>query len=157
MGGRGMEKECSELKNIEKLVSRGISTWHSRVGTKFHLKMTLLNFRIKLTQKGYFPTKWTENCHRILHIQINLDSKFQLQQTILIFGTNFQKSTLSVENRKKEHHYWILHIRINPNTIFQVNLAIAIFLYQICPKRVAIFSYLKQIKLTPPLSFAYSN
>ena len=30
---------------------------HSRVGIKFRLKMTLLNFRIKLTQKGYFRTK----------------------------------------------------------------------------------------------------
>ena len=125
MGGRGMEKECSELKNIEKLVSRGISTWHSRVGTKFHLKMTLLNFRIKLTQKGYFPTKWTENCHRILHIQINLDSKFQLQQTILIFGTNFQKKYTS--SRKQKNHYWILHIRISLSTNFQLKLTIAIF------------------------------
>ena len=33
-----------------------------------------------------------KNYHRIPHIQINLDSKFQLQQTILIFGTNFQKN-----------------------------------------------------------------
>ena len=30
---------------------------YPRVGTKFRLKMTLLNFWIKLTQKGYFQTK----------------------------------------------------------------------------------------------------
>ena len=67
----------------------------------------LLIFWIKLTQKGYFRTKKNENYHRILHIQINLDSKFQLQQTILIFGINFQKkkSILPVENTKNEHHY----------------------------------------------------
>ena len=53
--------------------------------------MTLLNFWIKLTQKGYFRTKKNENYHRILHVQINLDSKFQLQQTILIFETNSPK------------------------------------------------------------------
>ena len=63
--------------------------------------MTLLNFWIKLTQKGYFRTKKNENYHRILHIQINLDSKFQLQQTILIFGTNFQKKYTSGRKHKK--------------------------------------------------------
>ena len=41
---------------------------HSRVGTKFILKITLLNFWIKLAQKGCFRTKENENCHRILHI-----------------------------------------------------------------------------------------
>ena len=81
------------LKKIENLTSGGAggetSIRHLRVGTKFRLKMTLLNFWIKLTQKGYFRSKKNENYHRILHIQINLDSKFQLQQTILIFGANF--------------------------------------------------------------------
>ena len=103
-----MEKECSGGENIEKLIGgeggRGrTSIRHSRVGTKFRLKMTLLNFWIKLTQKGYFRTKKNENYHRILHIQINLDSKFQLQQTILIFGTNFQKKYTS--SRKQKNHY----------------------------------------------------
>ena len=40
-------------------------------GTEFCLKLTLLNFWIELTQKGYFRTKKEENYHRILHIQIN--------------------------------------------------------------------------------------
>ena len=68
----------------------GTSMRHLRVSTKFCLNFNLLNFWIKLTQ-GYFRTKTNENYHRTLHIQINLDSKFQLQQTILFFGTNFQK------------------------------------------------------------------
>ena len=42
--------------------------------------------------------KKKENYHQTLHIQINLDSKFQLQQAILVFGTNFQ-------TEKNEHHY----------------------------------------------------
>ena len=64
--------------------------------------MTLLNFLIKLTQKGYdFLTKKNENYHRILHIQINLDSKFQLQQKILIFAKNFQKKYTSGRKHKK--------------------------------------------------------
>ena len=73
------------------------------LATKFHLKLTLLDqtFWIKLTQKGYFRTKKKENYHRILHIEINLDSKFQFS-TILIFETNFQKkSILPVKIRRK--------------------------------------------------------
>ena len=81
-----------------------MSIKQSRVGTKFRFKMTLLNFWITLTQKGYFRTKKNENYHQILHIQINLDSKFQLQQTILIFGTNFQKKVyFRTKTQKNEH------------------------------------------------------
>ena len=58
-------------KKIEKLISK--EDGGERL-TKFHLKVTLLNFWIKLTQKGYFRTKKDENYHRILHIQINVDS-----------------------------------------------------------------------------------
>ena len=59
-GGRGrfgVEKECSGWKKIGKLPSGGTSFRHSRVGTKFCLKMTLLDFWIKLTQKRYSRTK----------------------------------------------------------------------------------------------------
>ena len=58
-----VKKECPGWKRIDKLISRGGGGWggtsisHSRVGTTFLLKMTLLNFWIKLTPKGYFRTK----------------------------------------------------------------------------------------------------
>ena len=42
-----------------------------------------------------------EDYYRILHIQIKLDPKFQLQQTILIFGTNFQKKYTSTQKQEK--------------------------------------------------------
>ena len=37
----------------------------------------------------YFQSKKEEKYHRILHIEVNLGDKFQLQQTILIFWTTF--------------------------------------------------------------------
>ena len=54
------------------------------LGTKFFFKLI---FWTKLTQKGYFQSKKREraNYRRILHIRINLGSKFQLQETTLIF------------------------------------------------------------------------
>ena len=58
-----------------------------------------MNFWIKLN----FQTKKNENYHQILYVHINLDSKFQHQQTICIFGTNFKKNILPVENTKNEH------------------------------------------------------
>ena len=67
-----------------------------------------------------------ENYHLILHIQINLNSKFQLEQTIWIFGTNFKKKHTSAQK----------HIKINMRfQFFGTNF----------PKRVTIFC-LKRIK-----------
>ena len=75
------------------------------LGTKFCLKMTLLNFWTKSTQKGYFRSKKKkekkkENYHRIPHIRINQGSKFQLQETFLIFKTN----VTSGQKQKNKHH-----------------------------------------------------
>ena len=62
------------------------------LGTKFRLQLTLLNLWIKLMQR-LFPDKKKKKKRKLpsnSHIQINVDSKFQLQQAILVFGTNFQ-------------------------------------------------------------------
>ena len=56
MGG-GVEKECFGWKNRKNNYRQGTSFRHSRVGTKFRLKITILNFWIKLTKKGYFRTQ----------------------------------------------------------------------------------------------------
>ena len=71
-------------------------------GGRVGMKWLENNFIIKLIQKGYFQTKRkNENYHRILHIQINTDSKFQLQQTTLILKQISKKGILSAENREK--------------------------------------------------------
>ena len=116
--GGWVERECSGWKKTEKLISGRLEGEErllgvSRVGTKFCLKMTLMNFWIKLTQKEYFGIKkdlsYTIiilNYHRILQIQINLDSTFELQQTILIFGTTFQnKVYFQLKTQKYERYY----------------------------------------------------
>ena len=63
-----------------------------RLDTKFWIK-----FLDQISTNRVFPNsekkkkEEKENHHQILHIQINLDSKFQLQQKILIIGANLQK------------------------------------------------------------------
>ena len=78
------------------------------IGTKFDLKLTLLNFWTKLMQKEYFQSKKylrfiksIKKYHQILNIQINLGSKFHLQQTILSFEKFPKKRIFPVKNRKK--------------------------------------------------------
>ena len=68
--------------------------------------MEILKFWIKLTQKGYFPSKKEENHHQILYIQISLGSQIQPQQTILIFLEQIcpKKDTLGNINRKNGYH-----------------------------------------------------
>ena len=101
---------------------------HSRVGTKFCLKMTLLKFWIKLTQKGYFQT-----------IKIKITIAFYILKLIQILNLSFNKEFWCLEQiskrkvyfrsktRKNERHYWIPHIRISLCTNFHLKLTIAIF------------------------------
>ena len=90
-------------------------------GTKFQLKLTILNFWTKLTRKSIFnwkKKKWKSLW--ILHIQISLGLKYQLQKTILIFWNTFpEKWKRSVKNKTNKEHHWILHIRISLSTKFQ--------------------------------------
>ena len=57
----------------------------------------------------------------MLHIPIRLNSKFQLQQTYLIFWNKFpQKGMLPVENRKNECHHSIPPSRMSLSTKAQL-------------------------------------
>ena len=73
------------IKHAERVLNRK-SEHHYKIlhlgislAAKFCLKLTLVNFCIKLKQKGYFQTKENENYNQTLHIPVNLDSQFQLQ------------------------------------------------------------------------------
>ena len=81
-----------------------------------------------------------ENHHRILHIRISLGSKFQLHQTIVIFGRNLPRKSQfeSIQSKatKNEHQHWIFHTRVSLITKFQLKLTILTFLDQICLKKV---------------------
>ena len=68
----------------------GSSIRHLRVSTKF--KNDYFEFLVQINTKRVFPNRKNENYHRVLHIEINLDCKFQLQPTVLMFGPNFQKT-----------------------------------------------------------------
>ena len=92
-----------------------------------------MNFAPNKPKKGYFQSKNKkyEIRHRIQHILISLVSKFQLQQITLIFGANYQKRVLPVENRKNKHHQLIPHI---PKYQISAHTDNFDFLDKICPK-----------------------
>ena len=75
-----LKKSCEKRSKTEKV---NISILHIRnsPGTKFQLKMKILNFWTKLiNRKIVFPISKGKdgkgNYHRILHIRISLGSKF---------------------------------------------------------------------------------
>ena len=90
------------VEKNQSINQRGTSIRHSRVGTKFRLKMTLLNFWIKLTQKGYFRTK-----------KLNSSIEFYISRLIQIlnFSCNnfgfleqiFKNIYFRSKTRKNEH------------------------------------------------------
>ena len=52
------------------------------IGTKVQFKLKILNFRTKLTQKGYLRSKngGKQNHYQVIHVQISLGFKVQPQQ-----------------------------------------------------------------------------
>ena len=89
-------------------------------------------------------------------MKLIVDSKFQLQQTVLIFGTHFQKKYTSGRKCKKMNiaiEFFIFELVEVP--IFSLNSQMRFFGPNLT-KRIAIFS-LNQIKQTPPLIFVYSK
>ena len=69
-----------------------------------------------------------EHQHWILHIWMNLGTKFQLNLTILICYTKFaSKWCFREKTEKSEHHQWILHIRISLGTKFKIKPTVRIF------------------------------
>ena len=66
------------------------------VGTRFQLKLTILNFGNKFAKKGDFPAENGKSEHRqwILHIRISLGTKFQLKLKILNFLTKLTQKRI---------------------------------------------------------------
>ena len=104
-----------------------MSVRHSRVATKICLKITLLNFWIKLTQKGYLRTKKMKIFIEFYIFKLIKILNFSFNKQFWFSEKISEKSILLVENTKNEHHYWILHIEISLSTNFQFKLTIAYF------------------------------
>ena len=58
-----------------------------------------------LKKKRNKPTNKQKNHHPILHIQISISSKFQLQQIISIVWKKNSKKEYFWPKQKKKHHY----------------------------------------------------
>ena len=123
--------------------------------SKFQVKLTILIFWTKLTEKGYFHNKKEENENHlwVLYIWITLGSKFWFQQ---IFLNRFpQKMILPVKNRKKMNvtiEFFIFDLVSVPN--FRLNWKFWFFELPLPEKDIL---NLTQIKWTPPLKSAESN
>ena len=121
-------------------------------------------FWTKLTLKSCFQSKKKkrnkqtnkQNHNPILHIQISVSSKFQLQQTILIFWKNFSKKRYFWPKQEKNNitiEFFIFKLVQVSN--FSLNWQIC-FLFLFClPKKVILG--LKKIKWKSPSNFAYLN
>ena len=100
------------------LPKKGISDWKQKkwtshwilliwisLGTKFQLKLAILIFWIKFTQKGYFWSK-IEKVKTITEFcifELILCTKFQLELTILIIWTKFAQRGYFQYKTEKSH------------------------------------------------------
>ena len=84
------------------------------------------NFTLKTKRfPALFLKKQQEKA--ILHIQISLDTKFQLKLTTLMFWTKFAaKRYFLSKSKKSEQHHWVLQIPISLGIKFQLKLTILI-------------------------------
>ena len=108
-----------------------MSVRHSRVATKICLKITLLNFWIKLTQKGYLRTK-----------KMKIFIEFYIFKLIKILNFIFNKQFWFLEKISKKKYTSGQKMNICIESIhFQLKLPIAIF----CTKLAKMGSYFQSI------------
>ena len=117
---------------LDKTCKKGLKIENVNITIKFWI-LNLLNFWIKLMQKEHFRTKTNENYHRIVHIQINLDYKFQLQQ-FWFLEPILKKANFRLKSEKNEHYYWIFCIEISRSTNFQLKPTVVIFWIKVIHK-----------------------
>ena len=81
------------------------------------------------SQKRIFPieNRKTEHHHRVFHIRISLNTKFQLKLTLLTFWTKFVQNRYFQSKKIKWKQHWILNIEISWGINFQFEQAIWVF------------------------------
>ena len=138
------EKLLASSPSAGRLIKHHFLHIRSSLGTKFQPKLKFLNFRTKLTQKGYFQSKKKKKKKITIKVYIFEILKFSYIRNFYIFevlnftfnkqtwffGTNFPKKFILlhlVENIKNEHHYWILQIWIRLSIKLQLEVTIFFF------------------------------
>ena len=102
---------------------------HIRIslGITFQLKLKILIFWTKFSQKGCFRFKTgkvnTTIEFWILYIRIFVPN-FSLNYSFNFVHQIYSKRIFPIKSKKSEHHEWILHIRIRVRTKFQFKLTI---------------------------------
>ena len=123
--------------------------WISQ-GTKFQLKLTILTFWTKLTQKEYTYSK-LEKSEQLMNSAYSKFLRYQTSDSMIKFAP---KKVFPVKNRKIEQHHWILHIQISLGTKFELKLTILISWTKFAPKA---YFQSKSGKMNTPLNSTYSN
>ena len=81
------------------------------------------------SQKSILPieNRKTEPHHRVFHIRISLNTKFQLKLTLLTFWTKFVQNRYFQSKKIKWKQHWILNIQISWGINFQFEQTIWVF------------------------------
>ena len=126
-----MLKEIFLVKNSKSEHHDWILQIQISLGTKFLLKLTILNFLTRFIQKGLFSSKTgkVNNTffYTILHIHISLVRNFSSNWTFWILESNLPKKAFPVENRNSKHHHGILYIWFSLGTKIELKLTILCF------------------------------
>ena len=94
-------KQISQ-KRIFRLNRENMNNTIEFSSTKFQLKLAILIFRTKLTQKGYLQSE-REKMNK-MHIPISQGNKFYFKQTINFRIKFAQKAYFRLKTEKSEHH-----------------------------------------------------
>ena len=118
--GLNLSKMGISGRKPKKRISLLNSAYWISVGTEFQLKLKILSFWIKLTQKGYSRSK-AEKVNITIEffiLELGLAPNFTWNKQVLIWYQLCPKRVFMVENGKSQHH----HDRFSLTTKFQINL-----------------------------------
>ena len=104
------KREINDFDNLDATIACQL---FPPISLSFHsLSVFLWFINLSFSCRSHSYSSKYENRHRIQHSWFSLGSKFQLQQTILIFWNNIPRQGY-FQTKKGKNHHRILHIRMS--------------------------------------------